>query len=266
VLVSVIVPAYNEAARVEEALRRLRAVPIDLQVICVDDGSTDGTLPILRRLLDEGIVDVLAEHAVNRGKGAAIRTGVRHVAGAVVAIHDADLEADPAELPRLVEPIIAGRADAVFGSRFLAAGVPRGLHRLGNAALTRFSNRMSGLRLTDMETCHKVMRADLMKALPLTCDRFGIEPELAARLAQAGARVEEIPVSYVPRSYAEGKKISWRDGLAAFWHILRVNLRRPVHVTALMDGETGSATNPSLPPAPAERESGRERRAHRGCS
>jgi glycosyltransferase involved in cell wall biosynthesis len=215
--VSVIVPVYNEAARVEEAIRRLRAIPMPLEVICVDDGSRDGSLEILRGMQEAGSVDRLVEHAINRGKGAAI------------AIHDADLEADPRELPRLVEPIAAGRADAVFGSRFMlpADGGGRGLHRLGNRLLTWFSNRMSGLRLTDMETCHKIVRADLMRRLPLHCDRFGIEPELAARLAQAKARVVELPVTYTGRTYADGKKIDWQDGFAAFWHIARVNLVRP---------------------------------------
>jgi glycosyltransferase involved in cell wall biosynthesis len=225
---SVIVPVYNEAARVEEAIRRLRAVPMPLEVICVDDGSRDGSLDVLRRMHEAGSVDRLVEHAVNRGKGAAIRSAVPHATGAVIGIHDADLEADPRELPRLMEPIAAGRADAVFGSRFMSpARGGRSLHRLGNRVLTWFSNRMSGLRLTDMETCHKLVRADLMKRLPLHCDRFGIEPELAARLAQAGARVVELPVTYVGRTYAEGKKINWRDGVAAFWHIARVNLVRP---------------------------------------
>ncbi len=226
---SVVVPVYNEEATAERLLRRVREVPLNLEVICVDDASTDRTLDVLERLEAEGVIDVLARHEKNRGKGAAVKTGIRHATGDVIVIQDADLEYDPRELPRLLEPIADGRADAVFGSRFLA-GPHRVLyfwHRVGNGLLTLVSNMLTDLNLTDMETCYKMVRADLMKSLPLRTDRFGIEPELTARLAQAGARIYEVPISYSGRTYAEGKKIGWKDGVAAFWHILRANLLPP---------------------------------------
>lgn len=226
---SVIVPVFNEAGTVESALRRLRKVPLELEVIAIDDGSTDGTADVLRRLEAEGLVDRLLVHEENRGKGAAVRNGIEVASGDAVVVQDADLEYDPQQLPRLLEPIEQGMADAVFGSRFL--GSPRRVlyfwHRLGNGLLTLVSNMFTDLNLTDMETCYKMMRTDVAKRLPLRADRFGIEPELTARLAQIEARVYEVPISYYGRTYAEGKKIGWRDGVAAFWHILRFNILPP---------------------------------------
>ena len=244
---SVVVPVYNEAAHVARALQRVRAVPVEMEVICVDDASTDGTAAILDDLHRAGMIDVLVRHEKNRGKGAAVRAGIARAGGDVVVIQDADLEYDPFEIPRLMEPIVDGRADAVFGSRFLG-GPHRVLyfwHRVGNGFLTLLSNMFTNLNLSDMETCYKLMRADLAKSLPLGADRFGIEPELTARLAQAGARVYEAPISYSGRTYAEGKKIGWRDGLAAIWHIIRANVLppRPPHYVPPRD--------PSLPAAPA---------------
>jgi hypothetical protein len=229
VRLSVVMPVYNEAATVERSIARVKAVPLSIELVCVNDASTDGTLPVLERLHAAGVVDVLASHPVNRGKGAAMRTGIEQATGDVIVVQDADLEYDPAELPVLLQPILDGRADAVYGSRFLG-GPHRVLyfwHSVGNGLLTLVSNMFTDLNLTDMETCYKMVRADLMKSLPLTADRFGIEPELTARLAQARARIFELPISYAGRTYAEGKKINWKDGVSAFWQILKYNLGGP---------------------------------------
>ena len=227
--VSVIIPAYNEFATVEKLLLRVAAVPMKKEVIVVDDGSTDGTRQLLRELEARGLVGRLVLHDRNRGKGAALRTGFAHAAGDVVVVQDADLEYDPGAIPALLVPIADGNADAVYGSRFM--GGPRRVHffwhTLGNRFLTLLSNAFTNLNLTDMETCQKVIRTDLLQSLPLTVDRFGIEPEITARLAQAGARIYELPISYDGRSYAEGKKIGWKDGVAAIWFIVRCNLTGP---------------------------------------
>ncbi|HEX9283791.1 MAG TPA: glycosyltransferase family 2 protein [Gemmatimonadales bacterium] len=226
---SVIVPAYNEAATIEAVVDRLRQVPLALEIIAVDDASTDGTGALLDRLGAAGLVHRVVHHPSNRGKGAALRAGIAAATGDVVVVQDADLEYDPAELPRLLEPIRSGRADAVYGSRF-QGGSHRVLffwHAVGNRLLTLLSNTLTNLNLTDMETCYKLVRADLLKRLPLTANRFGFEVEITARLAQARARIWEMPISYSGRTYAEGKKITWRDGLAALFHILRYNLLPP---------------------------------------
>jgi len=229
VKLSVVVPAYNEIRTVESLLGRVREVRLDLEVIVVDDGSTDGTRDLLSRLRDEGVIDILVFQEVNTGKGAALRAGFERATGHIIAVQDADLEYDPHELPSLMEPILAGKADAVYGSRFLG-GPHRVLffwHMMGNRFLTLLSNMFTDLNLTDMETCYKVVHADLLKGLPLSANRFGFEPEVTARLAQAKARIYELPISYDGRSYAEGKKINWKDGVSALYYILRSNLFGP---------------------------------------
>ena len=197
VVLSVLMPVYNEMATIEMIVDQVQAVPVRKQIICVDDRSTDGTWDVLEALKADGRIDVLLRHDINRGKGAAIRTALAASTGNVVIVQDADLEYDPADWPSLLEPIVDGRADAVFGSRFLS-GPHRVLyywHSVGNWALTTLSNIATNLNLTDMETCYKAIRGDLARALRLTSDRFGFEPEVTARLAQARDRIFEVPIS-----------------------------------------------------------------------
>lgn len=228
---SVLIPVYNERDTIELILDEVHSTPFRKEVIVVDDCSTDGTRELLRELVEEGRIDRLHLQPVNCGKGAAIRQALSMSTGDVVIVQDADLEYDPADWRQLLEPIVDGRADACFGSRFLG-GPHRVLyfwHSVGNKLLTMYSNMLTNLNLTDMETCYKAMRGDMAREviLPkLRSDRFGFEPEVTARLAQAKARIFEVQISYSGRTYAEGKKIGWRDGIAAFWHITRFHFGR----------------------------------------
>ena len=226
---TVCIPVYNEADTIEEVVDRVRQIPLITEIIAVDDGSADGSGDVLDRLQAAGKLSHCVRHPRNRGKGAAIRSAIASASGDVIVIQDADLEYDPLDLPVLLKPIADGKADAVYGSRF-QGGPHRVLyfwHYVGNRFLTLLSNMFTNLNLTDMETCYKLVRADLLKRLPLTANRFGFEVEITARLAQARARIWELPISYSGRTYAEGKKITWRDGAAALFHILRYNLLPP---------------------------------------
>jgi len=228
-VLSVLIPVYNERETIELILDQVHAVPVRKEIICVNDFSTDGTKEILDRLYAEGRIHRLIHQPHNMGKGAAIRTALAASTGNVVIVQDADLEYDPADWPGLLEPIVSGLADAVFGSRFLS-GPHRVLyfwHSVGNKVLTMVSNMFTNLNLTDMETCYKAIRGEVARSLTLTSDRFGFEPEVTARLARAKVRIYEVPISYSGRTYAEGKKIGWKDGVAAFWHIVRYNVFAP---------------------------------------
>jgi glycosyltransferase involved in cell wall biosynthesis len=226
---SVVIPCYNEAATIERLLETVRDAPWpEMEIIVVDDCSTDGSRELLEGRL-RGMVDHLVVHEANRGKGAALRSGIRAATGGAVIIQDADLEYDPTEYPRLLAPIAEDRADVVYGSRFMGGAPHRVLyfwHAVGNGFLTVLSNMLTNLNLTDMETCYKVFRRELIQSIEIEEDRFGFEPEITAKIAKRGCRVYEVGISYYGRTYAEGKKIGYRDGFRAIYCILKYNLLR----------------------------------------
>ncbi|HEX8411357.1 MAG TPA: glycosyltransferase [Thermoanaerobaculia bacterium] len=225
-LLSVIVPVYNERGTVADLLRRVMAVPLPKEIIVIDDQSTDGSYEIVQELArNEPAIRSLRQER-NQGKGAALRRGIAEARGEIVIIQDADLEYEPAEYPRLVQPILDGHADVVYGSRF--AGHPRRVmmywHTLGNSVLTWLSNILTNLNLTDMETCYKVFRREVIQSIRIESNRFGFEPEITAKISRRGYRIYEVPISYHGREYWEGKKINWKDGVSAIWTIVKHNL------------------------------------------
>ena len=226
---SIIIPCYNEKEHLSDLISLVKSSPVlEKEIILVDDGSTDGTTELIRTRI-EGTVDRVIYHRKNMGKGAAIRSGLGCVTGDIVIIQDADLEYDPMEYPKLVGPVLEGRADVVFGSRFMG-GDPHRVHLfwhyVGNRILTLLSNMFTNLNLSDMETCYKVFRTEILKGLDIRQNRFGIEPELTAKVARTKCRIYEVGISYYGRSYAEGKKIGWKDGLKAVFLILRYGIFR----------------------------------------
>jgi glycosyltransferase involved in cell wall biosynthesis len=223
-LLSVVMPCYNERDTIEEIIRRVLTVPIRTELIVVDDGSTDGTREILAKLAEQHRFRVILQPR-NGGKGAALRRGFQEVKGDVVVIQDADLEYSPEEFPQLIELICEGRADVVYGSRFLGRHrVFLFTHYAGNRFLTFVTNVLYNTMLTDMETCYKVMRTDVLKSMTLESNGFGIEPELTAKIFKRNYRVYEVPITYDGRGYEEGKKITWRDGFVALWVLLKYRL------------------------------------------
>jgi glycosyltransferase involved in cell wall biosynthesis len=223
---SVVIPVYNERATIEELLRRVAAVPIDKEIIVVDDGSTDGTREVLAHLDGQAAGGLrVALQPANAGKGAALRRGFQEARGAIVLVQDADLEYDPRDYPRLLAPLLHGEADVVYGSRFLQ-GTPRGTagQRIGNRVLTAWSNLFTGLRLTDVYVGYKLFRREVLQGLALRENRFGFEAEVTAKIARRGWRIREVPISYRPRTHAEGKKIRMRDAIAGMWCVARRGL------------------------------------------
>jgi glycosyltransferase involved in cell wall biosynthesis len=222
---SVIIPVYNEAKTILEVIRRVKETPFEKEIIVVDDYSTDGTAELIRKN-GEGMTTLF--HEKNQGKGAAIRTAIPHITGEITIIQDADLEYHPSEYPRLISPIMDGVADVVYGSRF-QGGTHRVLyfwHFVGNQIITTLSNMLTDLNLSDMETGYKVFRSEVLKKIKIESRRFGFEPEITAKIAKMGCRVYEVPISYWGRDYSEGKKINWKDGLAAIYWIIKFNLFR----------------------------------------
>jgi len=225
---SVVMPIYNEQATLRQVAERVLAVPLEIELICVDDGSRDGSRDLLAELQKQHPQVRVFLQPKNMGKGAALRRGIQEATGDFVIIQDADLEYDPGDYPALLEPLLQGKADVVYGSRFLGAAPHRVLyfwHSVGNKVLTLVSNCLTNINLTDMETCYKVFRREVIQAIPIEEDRFGFEPEITVKVAKRRLRIYEVGISYWGRTYEEGKKIGWKDGVRALWCLLKYSLK-----------------------------------------